>query len=204
MNRDLTKGECMQTRKEQKEQRYHDILNVALDLFIRKGYAATKIKDIAEEAGMSVGLLFHYFSSKEQLYIELIRLGVEGPKQMMTQIDIQDPLQFFETCAQFTLQYAQASMFTAKMFILMSSAFYNEGIPEEAKEIASGINFYTETVPFIIQGQKTGSIREGDPLSLSTTFWTALQGVIQAYAINEQLQLPKAEWIVDIIRQKER
>lgn len=192
----------MQTRKEKKEQRYHDILNVALDLFIRKGYSATKIKDIADDVDMSVGLLFHYFESKERLYIELIKLGVAGPKQVLSGIDDINPLDFFETCAEQTLSYARSSMFTAKMFILMSNAFYNEGIPEEAKAIASSINFYKETMPVITKGQQNGTIRKGDPLSLATAFWTALQGVIQVYALNRDIELPQAEWIVDIIREK--
>lgn len=194
----------MLTRKEQKEKRYFEILNAGLDLFIRKGYAATKIKDIADAANMSVGLLFHYFESKEHLYIELIKLGVEGPRQMMENINITDAVSFFELCAAQTLKYAKSSTFTAKMFILMSNAYYSEGIPTKAREISLKLNFYTETVPLIIKGQQEGTIREGDPLSLSTTFWTALQGVIQAYALNEALQLPEAEWIVDIIRKKQR
>lgn len=192
----------MQTRKEQKQHRYEDILQAALKLFIRKGYSGTKIQDIAKAADMSVGLLFHYFKSKEDLYIELIRLGVKGPTMMMTQIETTEPLQFFETCAKQTLFYAQSSSFTANMFILMNNAFYNEGIPQEAKEIAASINFYDKTMPLIVKGQINGTIREGDPLSLSTTFWTALQGVIQAYALNEELKLPDSEWIVDIIRKK--
>lgn len=192
----------MKNRKEQKEERYKEILNVALDLFIRKGYAATKVKDIAEAANMSVGLLFHYFESKECLYIELIKLGTEGPRQMIAEIKDVEPVLFFESCAGKTLEYAKKSIFTAKMFILMSNAFYNEGIPEKAKELARGINFYEDTMPVIIRGQQSGTIRNGDPLSLSTTFWTALQGVIQNYALSEKLELPDAEWIVDIIREK--
>lgn len=192
----------MQSRKEQKEHRYEEILTAGLDLFIRKGYAATKIKDIADAAQMSVGLLFHYFDSKESLYTELIRLGVRGPKQMLEAIQDVAPLSFFEQCAEQTLLYAKQSSFTANMFLLMSNAFHNEGIPEKAKELASDINFYIETAPMIIKGQQEGTIRQGDPLSLSTTFWTSLQGIISAYAINAQLQLPDAEWIVDIIRAK--
>lgn len=192
----------MLTRKEQREQRYENILNAALDLFIRKGYSETKIRDIADGLNMSTGLLFHYFESKESLYIELIKLGVGGPKQMLSEISDTNPLVFFETCAEQTLNYAKSSMFTAKMFILMSNAFYNEGIPKEAQEIASGINFYKETLPIILRGQQEGSIRKGDPLSLATAFWSALQGAIQAYALNEDIQLPNPEWIVDIIREK--
>ena len=62
-------------RNDQKQQRRLQILGVALDLFIRRGFSATKISDIAHAADMSVGLLFHYFPSKEALYEELIKLG---------------------------------------------------------------------------------------------------------------------------------
>ena len=59
-------------RQEQKEYRKQEILYAALDLFVKKGYAATKITDIAEKVSMSVGLLFHYFESKEKLYEEAL------------------------------------------------------------------------------------------------------------------------------------
>ena len=84
----------------------------------------------------------------------------------------------------------------------MSNAYYSEGIPEEARAIAITCNFYKDLVPLIEQGQRNGTIRSGSPLALSTSFWTALQGSIEAYALNPDLPLPEAEWIVDIIRAK--
>ena len=45
----------------------------ALELVVTKGYYETKINDIAEGVKMSVGLLFHYFDSKEQLFYELVK-----------------------------------------------------------------------------------------------------------------------------------
>ena len=43
----------MPTREEQKEARRYEILMVALDLFIKKGFGGTRIVDIAKAAGMS-------------------------------------------------------------------------------------------------------------------------------------------------------
>ena len=51
----------MDTRKEKKERSRQEILYAALELFVTKGYAATKITDIAKSANMSRGLMFHYF-----------------------------------------------------------------------------------------------------------------------------------------------
>lgn len=43
------------------------ILNSAMRLFAQKGYATTTTRGIATEAGLSVGLMYHYFDSKESL-----------------------------------------------------------------------------------------------------------------------------------------
>jgi TetR/AcrR family transcriptional regulator, fatty acid metabolism regulator protein len=43
------------------------ILAAAVRVFARKGYYACRVGDIAEEAGVSHGLLYHYFSSKEEV-----------------------------------------------------------------------------------------------------------------------------------------
>lgn len=193
----------MSVRAEQKEKRRAEILEAALDQFIRRGYAATKIKDIAEKAGMSVGLLFHYFDSKEELFVALMELGVSAPQTMLQGMEQMEPLALCTLCAEQVLRFAASSVFTAKMFVLMGSAYYSEGIPERARTMALSVNFYRDFVPVIQRGQATGTIRRGDPLALSLLFWTALQGPIAAFALNPELPLPEAEWIVDLVRAKE-
>lgn len=47
------------------------ILEVALDLFIRKGYAATSMREIAEPLGISKAALYYHFPSKAHLMLEL-------------------------------------------------------------------------------------------------------------------------------------
>lgn len=49
------------------------IKNAALKLFTRKGYAATRTRDISEEAGINLALLNYYFRSKEKLF-ELVMM----------------------------------------------------------------------------------------------------------------------------------
>ena len=43
------------------------LLDAAVRVFARKGYHAARVGDIAEEAGVAYGLLYHYFSSKEEV-----------------------------------------------------------------------------------------------------------------------------------------
>ena len=191
----------MGTRDEQREKRRKEILRAGLDLFISKGYAATKIKDIAEAVGMSVGLLFHYFGSKEALYEELIRYGISGPAGTMAQSNM-EPLAFFELAAGQIIKYIKDEPFVAKMFVLMNQTYYSDSVPQGVKELLKDFDIYTPTVLLIKKGQTNGSIREGDPMALSIAYWCAIQGIAEQYAQNPGYPLPESNWIVDIIRRK--
>ncbi|MDF2540389.1 MAG: transcriptional regulator, TetR family [Herbinix sp.] len=191
----------MTSRAEQKEKRREEILMVGLDLFIRKGFSATKISDIAKEADMSVGLLFHYFESKEKLFEELIKIGMSGPKMMM-EGDQSDPLAYFETTAKQIFQFATSEPFVAKMFVLMSQASYNDGIPEAAKDLLQQDITYEHSASLMKRGQENGTIREGNPMSLTLAYWAAIQGVCEALVLYPGTPCPESDWIVDIIRRK--
>jgi AcrR family transcriptional regulator len=192
----------MATRSEQKEKRRQDILMAGLELFIHKGFSATKISDIAAKVNMSVGLLFHYFKSKEHLYEELILLGMSGPKSIM-QNDMNDPLSFFETTARQILGYASSDPLTAKMFVLMKQVQYNDGIPESVKSMLKDEDTIKQTALLMEQGQMDGTIRNGNPMALSLAYWAAIQGVCEELAINPDFPCPESDWIVDIIRRKQ-
>jgi len=189
------------TRKEQKELRRWEILNAALELFIRKGYTATKITDIAQAVGMSTGLLFHYFPSKEALYTTLIQFGVQGPQQTMA-LDQSDPLTFFQTAASQVLHYMQTDPFTARMFVLMNQAQYSEAIPGSAKEIIASFDIFKPTAEIIRAGQQQGTIRQGEPLALALTFWMAIMGIAQALLLYPDFPYPQSDWIVDLLRSR--
>lgn len=190
----------MGVRQEQKEYRRQEILYAALDLFVSKGYAATKIADIAERVSMSVGLLFHYFESKEKLYEELVTMGLEGTAYPAAQ-GCEKAIDFF---IQFTEQLffvMKKQPYVAKMFVLMANAQRSEGTPEHIRKIALKVNTIEQFAAIIEMGQKEGTIRQGDPLSLSNAFWCSIQGIAEQYAIHPEVELPQAEWIVDIVRE---
>jgi AcrR family transcriptional regulator len=48
------------------------ILNVTFNLFLQKSFKEVTLKEIVEKTGMSKGAFYHYFTSKEQLFLELI------------------------------------------------------------------------------------------------------------------------------------
>jgi AcrR family transcriptional regulator len=53
------------------------IMQHALELFASRGFESTSIGDIAEQAGISKGLLYHYFESKEELLLSILHQGFD-------------------------------------------------------------------------------------------------------------------------------
>lgn len=61
------------------EDRASEIARAALELFVTRGFAATKLQDVAQEASVSKGLPYLYFKSKEELFKAVIAEAIAGP-----------------------------------------------------------------------------------------------------------------------------
>lgn len=61
-----------------KDARPGELLQAALDLFVEKGFAATRVDEVAHRAGVSKGTLFLYFASKEELFKAVVRENISG------------------------------------------------------------------------------------------------------------------------------
>lgn len=59
-----------------KEARPQELLAAALDFFVERGYAATRLDDVAAQAGVSKGTLYLYFTNKEELFKAVVRENV--------------------------------------------------------------------------------------------------------------------------------
>jgi TetR/AcrR family transcriptional regulator len=64
------------SRQRRKEARPQELLDAALELFVERGFAATRAEDVAARAGVSKGTLYLYYPSKEELLKEVIRANV--------------------------------------------------------------------------------------------------------------------------------
>ena len=82
------------------EQRKRQILDAAVRVFARNGYHASRVGDVAEEAGVAYGLVYHYFDSKEAVLrsifvetwtgmlgtIEAIEAGEESAREQLRKV----------------------------------------------------------------------------------------------------------------------
>ena len=132
------------TRKEQKEARKIQIIQATLDLFVERGYYGTKTSQISRRAGISEGLLFHYFPTKELLLEELVKIGLEGMRTPM-QINAENGLDFFYQFTKMLFSQVEKNIFIAKMFVFMGNVVQAEDIPEKLRKLAASV----DTIAFL-------------------------------------------------------
>lgn len=189
------------TRKEQKEFRRQQIFQTALRLFVQQGYYGTKTSQISKCAGISEGLLFHYFPTKENLLEELVRFGIIG-MQTPAQIEAANGLDFFYQFLICLFHYLDQHPFVAQMFLFMAHVAKAEDIPPHIREMAVSVDPIQDSCRKIKEGQADGSIRPGDPIALSNMYWCCIHGLMEQYSLNPDIPLPEPEWIVDMLRTK--
>jgi AcrR family transcriptional regulator len=63
-------------RERRKESRPSELLAAALELFVERGFAATRLDDVAARAGVSKGTLYLYFTGKDELFKAVVRGGI--------------------------------------------------------------------------------------------------------------------------------
>ncbi len=69
-----------------KQDRPQEITDAALAAFAEKGYAATRVDDVAKRAGVSKGLLYLYFKTKEELFKAVVRSFVVPRIDALTEV----------------------------------------------------------------------------------------------------------------------
>jgi len=189
----------MTKREAQKEKRRQDILRAGLNLFTNKGYEATKINDIAETAGMSLGLLYHYFDSVEILHEELINIALLGRKgQYFPQYD--NPLEYFLNSSSHIFDVIKSDPDYAKYFVLMKQAQRNQNLPIHIKEKLEQNDMIDQSIITIEEGQQQGIFRKGNPMALAMAFWLSIEAYVEMITLNPNMPYPEANWFVDILR----
>jgi AcrR family transcriptional regulator len=193
----------MNKREQQRLERREQILHCALDLMISKGYEAMQIRDIAKRLNISTGLFFNYFESKEKIYEELIKIGVQGPRNVL-ELNVEgiDPIELFEKMTHAIFESMKSYPMTAKMFVLMARTLSSQSVPESVRKLIDGFDMISPILPVIRKGQQLGEIRAGEPVLLASAYWGAIQGIGEAAAAHPDLSLPESNWPVDILRKQ--
>lgn len=180
------------------DKRKKQLLQVALDVFIEKDYYGTSTREIARRAGVSSGLLFHYFSNKESIYLELIKIGVEEMK-IDTEIAMKAPREYLFQTMKNIFEQLESNPSFGKMFVFMDNVQYTAVNDKEIELFLKSIDICRQWIPIILEGQRRGEFRAGNSHALCVAILGSIQGIAQEKVRIPNTPLPKTDWLMDMI-----
>lgn len=183
-------------RKQQERQaRRRRIQRAARTVFAEKGYAKTSIEQIAREASLSVGAIYLYFRSKEDLYVSLLEETLELFDAEMTQIrnrsdlKVDDKLRHTWT---FLTQWAGSDIEATRVLRLVSQPNIRKQLSDEVAEtVGKGIaQIRMHLSAMIREGANLDVISESAADTTVDLFWALFLGVLQTNDARVNLDLP--------------
>jgi AcrR family transcriptional regulator len=156
------------------------ILDAAVRVFAREGFHATRVADVADEAGVAYGLVYHYFRSKDQILNEVFS---ERWSLLLATIEGTDgdtaPRERLATVAGFIIDSYRHDPELMKVIIVevtrAANSFGRIHLPEirKAYELIAGI---------VAEGQQQGAFRDDvDPMFASMSFYGAIEQLLSGW-----------------------
>jgi AcrR family transcriptional regulator len=158
----------------------------ALSQFSKKGLFAARIQDIAEEAGISQGLMYRYYNSKDEIFADLIEDALDKISKASTDVlnlnaSAREKLLLSLSELFKTIETSESFRLTCR---LISQAMNSDAIPEKARQILEE----KRDIPYQVfarimeQGQNEKTIVNGDPYDLAILFWSTVNGLAVFYS----------------------
>lgn len=174
-------GRNIEANQQMKRERRECILVGALELFARNGLSGTKISDIARHTSMSDGLVYHYFSSKEDIFIQLIQTAFERMVEACKWLEAAplEPHEKIRYAMNGLVRTIRTDAEACFYHLLVAQAATSDAIPAGAREIfeANRRIPYEVITTIIDQGQKLGTIRKGCARDFAFFFWNTVNGL---------------------------
>jgi AcrR family transcriptional regulator len=191
----------MTTAQERKQQertaRRRRIQRAARTVFAEKGYAKTSIEQIAREASLSVGAIYLYFRSKEDLYVSLLEETLDlfdtELRQVRARSEVSAP-ERLRNAWSFLTQWAATDVEASRVLRLISQPNVRTQLSDEVVEaVSKGLAQTREHLGAIVQdGMNSGQYRRGATGPVVDLFWCLLIGVLESNDARSNLDLPGA------------
>jgi TetR/AcrR family transcriptional regulator, fatty acid metabolism regulator protein len=177
---------------EQIVDRRRELLDAAAAVFARKGFHASRVGDIAEEAGVAHGLLYHYFRSKEEV-LETIFRETWGALVVETQRIEEADLPLHGQLGRFARVYLGSWLHTPDAIrVLVREIGRSPGVGDRVDEIRAvflGLSRMVEAA------KERGEIRaDCDPVLSAWVVYGSLEEILTGWVLG---QLPGAEQDVE-------
>lgn len=173
------------TKEEAAITREH-LLKKALAVFSKKGYAATTLQDIAREASVTRGAIYHHFGGKAELYNTLVREYADRGNQIMSQA-VSEGGTLLDILRRVFVRQLQSIEDDREMRALMELYLFKTGLVPELEEgrnqqIESGVGLIDMLAGIMTQGMQQGLLRSDmDPKEMARAYLAFQNGLINLW-----------------------
>jgi TetR/AcrR family transcriptional regulator, fatty acid metabolism regulator protein len=157
------------------------ILDAAVRVFARQGFHATRVSDIADEAGVAYGLVYHYFKSKDEVLNELF---AERWSLLLAAIEETDRAggphrARLAAVASFIIDSYRHDPELMKVIIVEVTRAANSFGQTHLPEIRRA---YQSIAKIVAEGQEAGAFRRDiDPMFASMAFYGAVEQLLSGW-----------------------
>lgn len=151
------------------------IREAAIELFMRKGYHATSIDDVSKHAGVSKGLLYNYYSGKEELLGAMVETRIGELIQVMEKAEaLETPAEQLKHIVEGAVNNVRRSPEVFRFYLHLQTQ------PEADETVAKYGKLLIEESArqFQIQCRMFEKLGASDPVARSLYFSSALQGIM--------------------------
>jgi AcrR family transcriptional regulator len=177
----------MAPRPDVSDERRAQIIESALNVFARQGFANARMDDVAAESGLSKGLLYWYFKSKDEIVVAMADLLFGGELRKMQNLPCeglsasQCVVNFLETfIADMSLMLKVAPV----MYEFYSLAFRNQAVRLVMKKF---LRMFVDILePIVQKGIESGEFSPGNPRQLAVAIGATLEGTLLLWAYDPE------------------
>jgi AcrR family transcriptional regulator len=184
-----------------KQERRQALLRAARGVFARKGLAAAKIGDVAAEAEISHGLIYHYFPHKEALFAAVVEETVQSWEALVAQAR-QRPGPPWERLTWLCEQTISGMGEAPAHMLVIVHAFTEDAAPREVRTALERYNRQVneQLAALIAEGQHSGAVAPGEPAELARALVAMLQGLTINRIVDANGAHPSAEVVLRLLR----
>lgn len=196
----------MRRTKEEAAVTREQLLKKALNVFSKKGYTATTLQDIAQEADVTRGAIYHHFGGKAELYNTLVREYADRGNQIMGQA-VSEGGTLLDILRRVFIRQLQVIEENREMRALMELYLFKTGsVPEleegRQQQIEAGVGLVQMLSGIMSQGIEQGLLRSDvNPTEMARAYVAFQNGLINLWLTTpEQFSLKdSAESFAEIL-----
>ncbi len=186
-----------------KDARRIEILRAASRAFAKKGFVAAKISDIAREAGLSHGLVYHYFENKDAVFGAILEEKLARMRSAMAD-DAALPGTSVDRMRASIERWLARTQEEPEMGLMIAQALLSDSLCSEVRTMMSNHAkaSFAESVARIREGQERGEIgRHASPEELATSLMCLMRGLSLVALVGHgaTLRAPSVETVMRLL-----